>query len=138
MWSCILKVINIINDWEGTNLIICYDKWISQSSEFSTLPTIVCWNIWLERNRAIFEDTNPTVESIVFKSCGSFNKSSMTMKVALPRTIQSIQLTRETAGFFYGVVLANGTNSGVGGVITLSDKSSITRTCNYGPGTNTR
>jgi hypothetical protein len=60
------------------------------------------------------------------------------MKVALPRTIQSIQLTRETAGFFYGVVLANGTNSGVGGVIKLSDKSSITWTCNCGPGTNTR
>jgi ribonuclease HI len=35
-------------------------------------------------------------------------------------------------------LLANGTNSGAGGVIKLNDTSSITWTCNCGPGTNTR
>jgi hypothetical protein len=41
-------------------------------------------------------------------------------------------------GYFDGVALANGTNSGAGGVIKISDKTSIKWTCNCGPGTNTR
>jgi ribonuclease HI len=47
-------------------------------------------------------------------------------------------MTGATVGFFDGVALANGTNSGVGGVIKLNDTSSISWTCNCGPDTNTR
>jgi hypothetical protein len=69
-------------------LRLCYDKWISQASKYATLPAIVCWNIWLERNRAIFEDGSPTVDSVVFKSCGSFIKPSVTLQVSLLKPIR--------------------------------------------------
>jgi ribonuclease HI len=41
-------------------------------------------------------------------------------------------------GWFDGVALSNGIQSGVGGLIKINDKTSIKWTFNCGPGTNTR
>jgi len=99
---------------------------------------MMCWDILLDQNRALFENRNSTIESIVYKFCGFFNKTSVYKKDPLPWTFQSILLTGATMGFFDGVALENGTNSGVGGLIKLNDTSFITWTCNCGLGTNTR
>jgi hypothetical protein len=41
------------------------------------MPTLVSWNIWLERNRAIFENGSPYVDSVVYKTLGIFIKPSV-------------------------------------------------------------
>jgi hypothetical protein len=50
----ILGILKLRIDWDGISIKECYDKWISQAPEFATLPALLIWNIWMERNKAIF------------------------------------------------------------------------------------
>jgi len=138
VWIWILGRLNLIYILEGLNLKICYANWISHAPEYATMPALVSWNIWLEHNRAFFENGSPTVDSVVYKIFDTFIKPSMTFQFPSSQTNQATIQTGEFVGWFDGVVLSNGTHGGAGGVIKINDKTSIKWTFNCGPGTNTR
>jgi hypothetical protein len=55
VWQKIKSGLNIKSAWEGNNLFICFDSWIKKERNFITLPSLVCWFIWLERNKTILK-----------------------------------------------------------------------------------
>jgi hypothetical protein len=102
------------------------------------LPSLICWNVWLERNKVLFENGSPSICSVVFKSLGAFNRISVIQKVPSVRSILPPLQVGATVGWFDGATHSNGQQSGAGGVIRIFDQTVYKWTFNCGAGTNTR
>jgi len=128
-----------MKDWEGINLTECYGKWFKQKPEFtSMLPSLICWNVWLERNKVIFENGFPSIYYVVFKSLGTFNRLSFIQKVpSIWFNLPHLQIGA-TVGWFDGAAHPNGQLSGVAGVIRIFDQIVYKWNFNCGADTNTR
>jgi hypothetical protein len=123
VWQRIKCGLNIKYAWEGNNLNACFDSWVKKERNFITLPSMVCWFVWLERNKKIFEHGNPTIHSVVIKSLGKVDRHISSQKVYIPRNIQLPSQALPTVGWFDGATQTNGLQSGAGGVIKLFDKN---------------
>jgi ribonuclease HI len=112
--------------------------WLTRSSSPPCLVIQYCWQIWLERNRVLFEDSRPSPPRVWSKILASFNWQTP-MDRFLPQRALSIDLTEgHSIAFFDGAALSNGTNCGAGGFFK-SHKSRITSWfINCGSGTNTK
>jgi hypothetical protein len=66
IWHKIFLVLNLKKMWTGTNLHDFLENWSLQDFTLPHLPVIVCWFVWLTRNRAIFE--NLTTPKTLFVS----------------------------------------------------------------------
>jgi hypothetical protein len=86
VWLLILGVLNLRYDWDGISVKACYDKWITQAPEFATLPALVSWKIWMEHNKAIFENGSPSICSVVYKTLGIYNRLSVSQTLPTIRT----------------------------------------------------
>jgi hypothetical protein len=67
VWIKINKVFNILTAWEVSTLSGCFENWDKKEAIYSTLPSILCWFVWMERNNYIFEGSKPSTVSIVSK-----------------------------------------------------------------------
>jgi hypothetical protein len=50
--------------------MLVLENWSMEEFTLSQLPTLVCWYIWLGRNRAIFENTTCSIKSVCFRILG--------------------------------------------------------------------
>jgi hypothetical protein len=103
-----------------------------------TLPTYVCWYIWIDRNKSIFDDLRPSVQIIVFLSrsaCGFHFESSQ--RKYLSESCAFFPADK-TLAWFDGATQQNGLLSGAGGVIKIDDLREYRWILNCGKGTNTR
>jgi hypothetical protein len=55
VWNRIRTGLKLKKEWEGNTLTECYKKWLEKKIVPTTLPAIICWNVWLERNKVLFE-----------------------------------------------------------------------------------
>jgi hypothetical protein len=69
----ILHKLHINFAWAGNTFIDCWDSWTSNPAVSNRLAAILCWNIWLARNKAIFEDKIPLCLGCVYKILSSFS-----------------------------------------------------------------
>jgi hypothetical protein len=53
--------------WEGNTLNDCLENWVKREVVYKTLPAIICWYVWLERNNVLFEGRIPSSFSVVCK-----------------------------------------------------------------------
>jgi hypothetical protein len=51
---------------------------------YSTLPSIISWHVWLERNKVLFENGRPSICSVVCKSLGGVDRHLILRKCQLP------------------------------------------------------
>jgi ribonuclease HI len=140
VWQKLYFAFQINTLWEGDSLSDYYATWIKNEWNFRTLPALVCWCIWLERNKKIFENVNPSIQ-LVFQKAFGLQKSAEvkdTRRGKGPRIHKTPPLTIQNLGWFDGAAQENGTLSGAGGVITVNEDTSYKWTFNCGPGTNTR
>jgi hypothetical protein len=56
VWYRTLKHFSLPFDWCGSSISNCFSRWSSRKSAPPSLAAHICWQIWLERNRVIFED----------------------------------------------------------------------------------
>jgi hypothetical protein len=54
VWSHFYTTLNIQIVWEGAFLNSFFESWLEKEETFITLPSIICWYLWLERNQVIF------------------------------------------------------------------------------------
>jgi hypothetical protein len=92
----------------------------------------------MERNKIVFENGNPSVGMVVYKALRIVATSTTTIKVVIPKKFKIHLLGGTPAGWFDGAAQSNGLQSGVGGILRLTENSYYKWTFNYGPGTNTR
>jgi ribonuclease HI len=126
--------------WDGTELQDCFDSWAHKEHKLIHLPSLICWTIWLERNKTIFENGSPSTSVAAYKALGIFNswKEAHTKKIRIPHIKKGPDLDDTPTGWFDGATLSNGSQSGAGGLIKILPNSFYKWTFNCGPGTNTR
>jgi hypothetical protein len=116
----------------------CMVTWVGQHPNLTELPAFVCWYIWMERNRFLFNNEIIYSYVVALKSIGSFNvcvsshKGPKLYRFKIPPRIQ------QTVGWFDGAATTDGSHSGVGGIIKLNATTSFKWTFNTGAGTNNR
>jgi hypothetical protein len=54
VWKEMLAVHNINGGWFGINLQMCFKDWCCRHPKWHMMPSLICWQIWLERNLVIF------------------------------------------------------------------------------------
>jgi hypothetical protein len=99
---------------------------------------LVCWFVWLERNKKVFENGNPSVSAVVYKTLGIVANSTTPTKVAIQKKVKIHLQGGTPAGWFDGATQSNGLQSGAGGLLRITENSYYKWTFNCGPGTNTR
>jgi ribonuclease HI len=104
------------------------------------LPSLVCWSIWLDRNKTIFENGTPSTSTAAYKALGIFKtwNDFHSSKPRLQHTKKVPDIEDIPTGWFDGATHSNGSQSGAGGLIRISQNSFYKWTFNCGPGTNTR
>jgi hypothetical protein len=58
------------NCWKGNTLFDCFKNWVEDKIVPSLIAAYICWFIWLERNKALFEETTPSIHSVIYKTLG--------------------------------------------------------------------
>jgi ribonuclease HI len=138
VWQRILSGLNLRTTWGGSTIIDCFDCWIKKEPKFHNLPCIICWNIWLEHNRTIFENVCPSIHSIVYKTLGGMIMINPAKTTHTLRSSKSPHFSLGVVGWFDGATLSNDQQSGAGGLIKTSENIVYKWTYNCGTGTNTR
>jgi hypothetical protein len=94
--------------------------WEKEETMYPHLPSLVSWHIWLERNKTIFEQSNPSINTIYYKILGGL-ECAKTQKEPIQRFLQpTLQLGRTTA-WFDGATQNFGQQCGAGGLIRTVD-----------------
>jgi ribonuclease HI len=138
VWSRISYRLHFKNTWAGNTLIECLDSWTKNNAVSNRLAAITCWNIWIERNKAIFEEKAPSAWVVVYKTLGSPFTFPLIQKVQNIRQ-RPIALYEDcTCAFFDGASTVGGQNCGAGGTIICSDTTEYRWFVNCGGGTNTK
>jgi hypothetical protein len=121
LWQKLHTVYNLATIWGGISLTSCFEDWIKVEKCYKTLPIIVCWHVWLERNSCIFENRIPSELRACIKIRGMMNSTSCQMQT---RTQTRIKKTPDFSGenlcWFDGAAQQNGTLCGAGGIIKTS------------------
>jgi hypothetical protein len=73
VWYRSIKHFSIPIDWCGSSISDCFSLWSSHKSAPPSLAVHISWQIWLERNRVIFEDGLPSLPTVFHKILVSFN-----------------------------------------------------------------
>jgi ribonuclease HI len=124
--------------WEGSTLYGCFENWDRKEAIYITLPSMLCWFVWLERNKKIFEGSNPSPLSVVYKLRENLASRPFTLKKAIPRIVQIPSFTTPIVSWFDGATQLSDHRCGAGGLIKISANSVYKWTFNCGIGTNTR
>jgi ribonuclease HI len=133
-------VLKLDTIWEGTKLEDCIISWTQKERSHIHLPPLICWTVWLVRNSSIFENTTPSAIATASNAIGQYYSwlDAHDKKTTLHITKKIPELEDSITGWFDGASSANGSQSGAGGQIKISQSSYYKWTFNCGPGTNTR
>jgi hypothetical protein len=81
----------------------CFQNWASQNSNIHALLAYICWYIWIDRNKSIFEEKSPSLQRIVYLAQGAMGISKKFHKDRIPRSTATILLVDKSLSWFDGV-----------------------------------
>jgi hypothetical protein len=73
VWLHVTLSLNLNSSWRGATLQACFLDWSNSCTSFPHFPAIFCWNIWLERNRVLFDSGRPSTNLISQRILGSID-----------------------------------------------------------------
>jgi hypothetical protein len=124
--------------WIGNTVAECFKSVYEDKYSSPSLAAHLCWYIWIERNKAIFENHKPTIQAVLSKALAIHNCISGTVKDKPPKTVHVPFQTGDVFAWFDGASQNNGTIVGAGGIIKTPDSTIIKWSYNCGSGTNSR
>lgn len=137
VWDETKKLLNINVRWEGEDLSSAWEHWWTHYPEknLRNLPPILCWGIWIARNRSIFKDKATPAEVIAIQS------SAILASIPEPEGPPTLNQRKEILiregipwAFFDGAAQNNSTGAGI--IIHLSPLHSLKASVGLGMGTN--
>jgi len=138
VWLQLYKIYHLKIQWDGTTVSDYFNKWTTKKSVLASLAAIVCWHIWIERNKTLFEDLTPSQLSVVHKISVTFSWQPTIINPIPNRVCDITQTEGFTLAGFDGAAQANGECCGAG-VFFKSHATRITKwVLNCGAGTNTK
>jgi hypothetical protein len=113
VWNRLFKHYSLSFSWSGFSISDCFSLWSTQKSAPLSLAVHVCWQIWLERNKAIFEDRPPSLPAVFHRILASFNWQPSTVQcfptkacdfeMAEGHTIACFDGAAQSSGFVVGL-----------------------------------
>jgi hypothetical protein len=100
VWRKLYKIFHLNFQWEGTSVSDCFYKWTSDFSAPASMAAIACWHIWIERNKTLFEDFSPSLDSVVHRISASFSWQPSFTKSNQPMC-HAIVLNNHTISYVY-------------------------------------
>jgi ribonuclease HI len=137
-WAKVLSTLKLNVSWSGQNLTDCMESWTSIKAAPKKLPVLMCWYLWLERNKALFEGKLPTVTSVVHQTLSLLTKLPTAVNLQAIRQSPIFRLTGYTMAFFDGASSADGSICGAGGSLKRTIGPDIRWFFNCGTGSNTK
>jgi hypothetical protein len=114
-WAKILMILKLNFTWSGHSLNDCMETWTSIKAVPKKLPVLLCWYLWLERNKALFEGKPPTINSVVHQTLCLLTKFPSAVNVLPSRQSPIFRLPGYTLAFFDGASSVGGALCGAGG-----------------------
>jgi len=115
VWERIKLALTLSIGWNGSLVFECFENWNVRNILCPTLPAYICWFIWLERNKTIFESGTPSIQKMVYQSLGAVGRSKKKEKVQFSRTSSFVIPEQKIIGWFDEIAQQNRDQSGVGG-----------------------
>jgi ribonuclease HI len=138
VWNLLIQSFSLSVDWKGPTLSACFSSWTSQKSSSPSLAAHTCWQIWAERNKAVFEDHSPSVMAVVHRVRASFFWQHSSLG-SFPPLVCEIPLTADsTLACFDGAARATGLCCGAGGFFKALPNKVTKWFLNCGEGSNTK
>jgi hypothetical protein len=139
LWKNLHIAYNLATNWGGNSLNNCFEDWVKVEKLYKTLPIIVCWYLWLERNKCIFDSCLPSAMRVCIQIRGMMKPSSCQLQTRTHNRIKKTpDIILDNICWFDGATQLNGTLCVEGGVIKTIGKTSYRWTLNCGQGSNTR
>lgn len=138
LWRRLYFFYSFTVPWSGSTLSDCFTYWISKKSAAPSLAAHACWQLWAERNKAIFESHIPSCAAVYYRILATFHWQPTSLK-PVPLKACDVDLAGgHTLACFDGAAKANGLCCGSGGFFK-SHPARITKWfLNCGEGTNTK
>jgi len=119
VWDDLKNILNLDIGWNGNIVVDSFINWSFQNYKLITLPTYVCWYIWVDRNKELFEDLSPSVQRIFYLSRSAMDHSWKPHEGYTPRNLVPTFPAEKSLAWFDGAAQQNGHISGVGGILKL-------------------
>lgn len=138
VWYRSLKHFSIPLAWCGSSITYCFSFWSSHKSAPPSLAVHIIWQIWLERNRVLFEDSKPSMPKVFHLLLISFNWQPTTVRCLPLRAFDFALAEGHTIAFFDGVAHSSSSCCGAGGTFKTHPSRTTNWFINCGVGTNTK
>lgn len=126
VWCYLLTHLNLSDSWSGETVTDCFIKWLSNRFLPNSLAALICWNLWIERNHALFEDRAPSTKAVIYRVLALFCWQPSTVKPVLKKELDLRLPEGHTLACFDGAALSTGLCCGAGGFFK-SHQSRITK-----------
>jgi hypothetical protein len=138
IWEEVKRSLKLANGWNGDFVRECFQNWSFQNKSIRELAALICWFIWKDRNKKLFEERLPSAKRILFLATGSVVSKQINSAVSSKR-LQPITFPEDKVlAWFDGASQHNGNLCGAGGVIKLNNLVEYRWTLNCISGTNSK
>jgi hypothetical protein len=115
VWNRLLKHFSLSFSWSGISISDCFTLWSTQKSATLSMVVHVSWQIWIEQNKAIFENRPPSLHVVVHRVLASFHWQPSTVKSFPYKACDFKMVEGYTLACFNGAARSNGLCCGAGG-----------------------
>jgi ribonuclease HI len=138
VWNIMLNFFNLPYSWSGDSLSTCFNSWYLNKSSPICMAAHISWQLWIERNCALFEDRPPSSLAVFNRVLATYNWHPSTVKPSLSKAIDLVMPEGHTLACFDRAARSNGLCCGAGGFFKAHPSRITKWFLNCGPGTNTK
>jgi len=137
VWSEVLKQMNLTIKWEGQSLSEAWQNWWNKIPEqkLRNLPPIICWGIWIARNRNIFQEKETEAVQIMIRCLSIYSIILDAKDKRESRKVAEEQI-KEGVPWAYFDVASQENKAGAGIVINLNNTHTLKASIGLGSGSN--
>eukprot|EP00253_Pinus_taeda_P034161 PITA_34161 len=135
-WNSLIGHLPHLRNWHGNNIIDAWETWNqNHTGKSCNIPLLVCWAIWIARNKAIFDHRAPHWPSILLNTIDDYNIIPEEDNTAPVRILRQLNIDKSKPwAFFDGSAQEAG--CGGGAILHLNDTHCFKLRINLGRGTN--
>eukprot|EP00253_Pinus_taeda_P003007 PITA_03007 len=135
-WNSLIGHLPNLRNWQGDTIFEAWESWYQHHTGKSrNIPLLICWAIWIARNKAIFDHHAPHWPSILLNTIADYNIIPEEDSSAPVRILKQLNIDKSKPwAFFDGPAQEAG--CGGGAVLHLSDSHCFKLQINLGRGTN--